>query len=255
MEVKRTGFIVDKESTPTVKDLEYKSSNCSNVHNVSDNRIRVEIRKCAYCGREFEWRSIHPNQKYCSKECREWATKTRTKGFGGDPFLEALHSEVFTKVTDLINKSMEKDTDFSDKHVSYWKFGEIPKSVQQEVLKRDNYECQICKQKNNIQIHHIIKQKNGGSNDPDNLVTLCSSCHRHIEIGDIPHAVELCFENVKKQYAVTDSAPMKSRESAKELTKELVNLFKKIEIENTGDYNHILTKIDNVIDKIQDMVN
>ena len=253
MDRKGTNFIVDKNATPTVKDMDYKCHNCSKANCENRNKIRTEIRKCAYCGRDFEWKSIHPNQKYCSKECREWATKTRTKGFGGDPFLEALHSEVLLKVTDLINKSMENSTDFSEKHISYWRFGEIPKDVQEKVLKRDNYECQVCKRRKNIQIHHIIKQKNGGSNDMNNLVTLCSSCHRHIEIGDIPHAVELCFENVRKQYLVEDTKKANTKTTVLELKNDLVNIFKKIEIENTGDYNHILTKIDNVIDKLQDM--
>lgn len=253
MERKVTSFVIDKKLTPTVKDLEYKCHNCSKAKSVSGNTIKIEVRKCAYCGRDFEWKSIHPNQKYCSKECREWATKTRTKGFGGDPFLESLHTDVFIKVTDLINKSMEKDPNFTEKHISYWKFGEIPKSVQRDVLERDHHECQICRSKKDIQIHHIIKQKNGGNNNEDNLVTLCSSCHRHIEIGDIPHAVELCFENVKKQYLINDTKKNRSQTTIEELKKELVSIFKKIEYENTGDYNHILTKIDNVIDKIQDI--
>ena len=40
----------------------------------------------------------------------------------------------------------------------------------------------------------------GGSHDPDNLITLCASCHRHIEIGDIDYAIEKCFQNAKNNY-------------------------------------------------------
>ena len=211
---------------------------------------KTEIRKCAYCGKDFTWSSAHPNQKYCCKECREWATKNRTKGFGGNALLESLHSDVYLKVTDLINKSMEKTTDFSMQHVNYWDFGVIPDKIVNEVLERDHHECQVCKSKNKLQVHHIIKQKNGGKNTMDNLVTLCSSCHRHIEIGDIPHAVDKCFENIKKEYLIEDNKRVYLEKTNEELRQGLFAIFKKIEKNNNGEYNHILTKIDNVIEKL-----
>lgn len=30
-----------------------------------------------------------------------------------------------------------------------------------------------------LEVHHLRPRSRGGSNDPDNLVTLCSTCHRH----------------------------------------------------------------------------
>ena len=43
--------------------------------------------------------------------------------------------------------------------------------------------CFICAEDNAhvLEEHHIIPRRHGGSNDPENLVTLCSNCHSAIE--------------------------------------------------------------------------
>lgn len=50
------------------------------------------------------------------------------------------------------------------------------------VKKRDNFTCQDCKKtylpnSPYLQVHHIIELSKGGSNEPINLITLCSFCH------------------------------------------------------------------------------
>jgi len=57
--------------------------------------------------------------------------------------------------------------------------------IRREVLKRDNYTCQKCKTRLNskagqLHIHHKVPISEGGSNDKDNLVTFCFSCHNKI---------------------------------------------------------------------------
>ena len=55
---------------------------------------------------------------------------------------------------------------------------EFNKELKQFILRRDNYECQDfnCEHKTNIlDIHHIDYDKN--NNNPENLTTLCHSCH------------------------------------------------------------------------------
>ena len=52
------------------------------------------------------------------------------------------------------------------------------------VLNRDKYICQYCKTKQcTLEIHHIIFRSNGGSDEPDNLITLCRNCHRELHLG------------------------------------------------------------------------
>jgi len=50
------------------------------------------------------------------------------------------------------------------------------------VLERDNFECQICGDKNNLEAHHIISPRLSPMevNDRDNGITLCRSCHKNI---------------------------------------------------------------------------
>lgn len=46
------------------------------------------------------------------------------------------------------------------------------------VLERDNFQCKLCKNKNNIIAHHLDCSKN--NNSPSNLITLCSQCHQYL---------------------------------------------------------------------------
>ena len=56
------------------------------------------------------------------------------------------------------------------------------------VFERDNYTCQICKkQKGILQTHHIKQRNNGGSDRPDNLVTVHKDCHEQFHKGETQH--------------------------------------------------------------------
>ncbi|MEN4012196.1 MAG: group II intron reverse transcriptase/maturase [Bellilinea sp.] len=47
-----------------------------------------------------------------------------------------------------------------------------------EVRKRDEYRCQRCgKALTSLEVHHIKARRHGGANDPENLETLCETCH------------------------------------------------------------------------------
>ncbi len=48
----------------------------------------------------------------------------------------------------------------------------------QFVFERDNNECQICKSKNELIIHHI--DENWENNISNNLVCLCNNCHLNL---------------------------------------------------------------------------
>lgn len=77
----------------------------------------------------------------------------------------------------------------------------IPPRVRREVLARDRHQCRRkgCNHNRFLDIHHIVPRFKGGSNDPANLITLCSSCHRlwhekgsnlTLLLGDRPGAKE-----------------------------------------------------------------
>lgn len=53
-------------------------------------------------------------------------------------------------------------------------------------LDRDNYTCQCCGAKKvRLEVHHIRFRQNGGSDDLENLITLCEDCHKKIHKGEI----------------------------------------------------------------------
>ncbi len=60
-------------------------------------------------------------------------------------------------------------------------------NVREYVLFRDNHTCQCCKGKSKDKIlntHHIESRKTGG-NAPNNLITLCKTCHDNYHNGRI----------------------------------------------------------------------
>ena len=60
-------------------------------------------------------------------------------------------------------------------------------NVREYILARDGHKCQHCKGKSGdkvLNIHHIESRKTGG-NAPNNLITLCNTCHKAYHRGDI----------------------------------------------------------------------
>ena len=58
-------------------------------------------------------------------------------------------------------------------------------NVKQYVLHRDGYTCKKCnKDKLKLQVHHITFRSDGGTDSPDNLITLCQSCHTNLHLSD-----------------------------------------------------------------------
>ena len=50
-------------------------------------------------------------------------------------------------------------------------------NVKAYVRARDGFRCRSCGTRDHLEVHHIRQRKDGGSNSPDNLVTLCHGCH------------------------------------------------------------------------------
>ena len=73
------------------------------------------------------------------------------------------------------------------KHWGYQKgFNYEYGSRKEAVLNRDNYTCQLCGKKHiRLEVHHIIFRSNGGTDDENNLITLCEACHKGIHDGII----------------------------------------------------------------------
>lgn len=72
-------------------------------------------------------------------------------------------------------------TDYqSGEQMGFW-------NVREYVLFRDGHQCQCCKGKSKdriLNVHHIESRKTGG-NAPNNLITLCETCHRGFHNGTV----------------------------------------------------------------------
>lgn len=61
------------------------------------------------------------------------------------------------------------------------------KNVREYVLFRDGHKCQCCHGKSGdpiLNVHHIKSRMTGG-NAPNNLITLCKTCHKKYHLGEI----------------------------------------------------------------------
>lgn len=80
-------------------------------------------------------------------------------------------------------------------------------NVRQYVLKRDNYTCQCCgahttaKKSVKLHVHHLESRKTGG-NAPNNLITLCTTCHENLHKGKVT------FNGKKRGKPIRDAAFM-----------------------------------------------
>jgi len=56
----------------------------------------------------------------------------------------------------------------------------IPPRSRRAVFARDRHRCRApgCDRTRFLEVHHITPRKQGGANEPENLVTLCAACHR-----------------------------------------------------------------------------
>ena len=80
-------------------------------------------------------------------------------------------------------------------------------NVKAYVRERDNCTCQYCHGKSKdkrLEVHHLVHRADGGSDNPDNLITLCKTCH------DKYHAGKIKLTNVKPKSGFKGAAFMTS---------------------------------------------
>lgn len=78
-------------------------------------------------------------------------------------------------------------------------------NVREYVLARDQHTCQCCKGKSKdhiLNVHHIESRRTGG-NAPNNLITLCETCHKGYHIGTVQLP-----QNIKRGTSFKDAAFM-----------------------------------------------
>ena len=61
----------------------------------------------------------------------------------------------------------------------------IRNKKRQAVYRRDGWRCALCDSQKYIQIHHVVKRSEGGGDEMQNLITLCSDCHALVHGTDL----------------------------------------------------------------------
>jgi 5-methylcytosine-specific restriction endonuclease McrA len=77
----------------------------------------------------------------------------------------------------------------------------VYKEFRQKVLKRDNFQCQMCNKKGKrvwLNVHHIIKWSSASHlrYDTDNGITLCKACHNDVT-GKESHYISYFHEKIR----------------------------------------------------------
>ena len=77
------------------------------------------------------------------------------------------------KIENINNKNILYKDQLKDKR---WK------KLANKIRKRDNYTCQKCGSHEHLQVHHkkYIKNRLAWEYDEENLITLCSECHKKV---------------------------------------------------------------------------
>ena len=94
--------------------------------------------------------------------------------------------------TGQFDPHLMKNPSLANPKIKHWGYQKGPnygfENTKAMVLNRDSYICKYCKGKHKdskLEVHHIIYRGKGGSDDKDNLITLCHTCHKKLHNGKI----------------------------------------------------------------------
>ena len=91
----------------------------------------------------------------------------------------------------------------------------ISNATRKAVYRRDGYRCALCDSTKYIQIHHAMSRSIGGSNKPENLITLCADCHALAHGMNLNNYIDMDQETIEHEivkyladyYAETEGRP------------------------------------------------
>lgn len=154
----------------------YCSRECSYKGRSFPENKRGALIECEACGKTFYVKpSRAKNSRFCSSAC--WARSEESK-------------EIVSKSTKEVWKNNPRFGELNGN----WKGGITPeqrsrltrkkwKNTRKFILDRDNNVCQKCgSHERDLHVHHKVPWRFGGTDDPENLITLCSNCHPGEEV-------------------------------------------------------------------------
>ncbi len=162
----------------------------------SEVKLRTDIK--SKMDRRRNYRKTRRNRKTRHRKCR-FLNRTRKEGWlppSVQSKVDSTKKEIkfifsFLPISRVIFEYSKFDIHkLTNKFVKgfWYQLGNLYgwESTKAYVLDRDNYKCQACKGKSKdkrLQVHHVKYKRNGGTNKPSNLLTLCSTCHKQVHAG------------------------------------------------------------------------
>ncbi len=151
------------------------------------------VYKCSCCGKEF--RAYQSQRKgvlkFCSYKCKvayQSDELVKTKCDNCQKEIEIPKHRFARGKRHFCSKSCMYSY-YSGSNHPLWRGGgyrhdKSPsfRKVKRMVLERDGYRCQICGTGKDLSVHHIIPYRISKRDDPDNLITVCNSCHARMDM-------------------------------------------------------------------------
>lgn len=142
-------------------------------------------------------RKMYRNGRRGHKRYRRWRVRhtvfTKTEGLAPSVFHKALeHIKLVNRVKKFLPISnIIIEVNSIDPKETKAKFNGVDKStidsshktrkeLKSYIFFRDKFTCRVCGQQKlpaSLHCHHIIFKSKGGSNQPENLATVCTTCH------------------------------------------------------------------------------
>lgn len=114
----------------------------------------------------------------------------------------------------------------------------ISRRLRYEILRRDNFRCHYCgatPESEELHVDHVIPRSLGGTDDPTNLVTACSSCNggKASTAPDQAHVGAVNQRAAAWAQAMQEAAKLQRAEQT--LERDLVQLFYNLWVDIFGD--------------------
>ena len=139
-------------------------------------------RECMQCGKKFlVYPSVikHGGGKFCSIGCGTTYRNTHNNPAWREEVREKIsknHADVSGEKNPMYGKKGEEAPSYIDGRNSFK--GELYRRILLANTKPKDFKCHICDSNENLEVHH--KDGKHNNNELDNLMWLCSNCHKNI---------------------------------------------------------------------------
>lgn len=232
---------------------------CSTVCRKTNKLVKKKYNVCKKCKKIIT--SFDGTKKnFCSEECKEaYVNKPKSKS-KNNSFItnDELHNIIKARVNILLNNRKEAEKKYNVCNLDYNLINGFTQSLKNRIRDRENHCCYICEDDKSLEVHHIISRRLGGNHDDNNLVTLCTKCHRYLETGNDVYAIRKCYEKAKHTFGMFGTKLMERLSKKEELTEiqiELESIYENMIALNNYEMEELLIKMSDLIDIIDKFKN